>query len=162
MAERRGRKAVVIELSEDQREELESVVRKCKSPRDLVLRCQIVLGAADGQANVDIAERLECHPSTAGKWRKRYAAAGMQGLCDAPRSGAPRPVTDEQVEGVVRTTIEKTPENATHWSTRSLAAHLGMTRSTVHRIWKAFGLKPRIWWIGSKSVPGSVLRGQSP
>ena len=144
MAERRGRKAVVIELSEDQREELEGVVRRCKSPQDLVLRCQVVLGAADGLANVDIAKRLGCHQSTAGKWRKRYAVAGIQGLCDAPRSGAPRTVTDDQVERVVRTTLEETPENATHWSTRSMAAHLGMSRAAVHRIWRAFELKPHL------------------
>ena len=129
MVARRGRKAVVIELSEDEREELERLMRRRKSPADLVLRCQIVLAAADGHVNVDIAEGLGCHPSTVSKWRKRFAEQRMYGLSDAPRSGPPRTITDEEVNNVVRKTLEETPENATHWSVRSMAEATGMSRS---------------------------------
>ena len=144
MSVRRGRKAVVVELDEDGREELERMVRRHKSPADLVLRCQIVLAAAAGDVNVDIAEGLGCHPATVSKWRKRFAEKGIQGLSDAQRSGAPRKITEEQVGEVVRRTREEKPEHAECWSTRSMAASMGMTQSAIHRIWKEFHLQPHI------------------
>ena len=109
-----------------------------------MLRCQIVLAAAEGHVNVDIAEGLGCHPSTVSKWRKRFAEQRMYGLSDAPRSGPPRTITDEEVNNVVRKTLDETPENATHWSVRSMAEATGMSRSAVHRIWTAFRLQPHI------------------
>ena len=144
MAGRRGRKAVVVELADGEREELEGVVRRGKSRQDLVLRCKIVLAAADGMANVDIAGELGCSPATASKWRKRFVEQRVFGLDDAPRSGAPRTITDEMVDKVVVKTLEETPANATHWSKRSMAAAVGMSPSAIHRIWRAFGLKPHL------------------
>ena len=127
MAGRRGRKAVVVELTDGEREELEGVVRRGKSRQDLVLRCKIVLAAADGMANVDIAGELGCTAVTVSKWRKRFVEHRTFGLDDAPRSGAPRSITDEMVDKVVVKTLEETPANATRWSKRSMAAAVGMS-----------------------------------
>jgi transposase len=80
--------------------------------------------------------------ATVGKWRARFVAEGVAGLLDEPRSGAPRRISDDQVEAVIVKTLESTPRDATHWSVRSMAAETGVTRQTVHRIWKAFGLQP--------------------
>jgi transposase len=89
-----------------------------------------------------VARELRLTNATVGKWRSRYVAEGVAGLLDEPRSGAPRRITDELVEAVIVRTLESTPRDATHWSVRSMAAATGMTRQTVHRIWKAFGLQP--------------------
>ena len=144
MSAKLGRKPVQIELSETERDELRSVIRKRRSSQARVMRCKIVLAAAQGRSNIDIADEVGCTPATVCKWRSRFAKRGMIGLGDLPRPGRPRTVTDEHVEDVVVTTLEKTPENATHWSTRSMAAKLGLTQSAVHRVWQAFGLKPHV------------------
>ena len=141
---RRGRKAVVVELTEGERETLEGWVRRHKSSQALVLRCGIVLAAADGEANVDIAGRLGCSAATASKWRRRFSESGLEGLSDAPRSGQPRKWDDEKVYELVVKTLTETPENATHWSVRSMAKAAGVTRSFVHRVWRTFELKPHL------------------
>lgn len=88
------------------------------------------------------AARLGLNRSTVAKWRNRFAEQRLDGLVDEPRPGRPRTVSDEQVEAVITTTLESTPRDATHWSTRSMAAELGLSQSAVSRIWRAFGLQP--------------------
>jgi transposase len=113
----------------------------------LALRCRIVLGCAeDGglRANQDVAAQLGIWPQTVTKWRKRFLDRRLDGLADEPRPGAPRKITDEQVEEVIVKTLEATPANATHWSRASMAAQSGLSRSTIGRMWKAFGLKPHL------------------
>jgi transposase len=101
-----------------------------------------VLECAKGQDNETVGEKLGVHPVTVGKWRARFVRDRLQGLSDAPRSGAPRTVSDEQVEHVVKLTLETTPPNATHWSTRSMARRVGLSQTTIARIWRAFSLQP--------------------
>jgi transposase len=108
----------------------------------LALRSRIVLLAAEGLKNTEIAQRLEIDHATARKWRTRFAERRLEGVLDEPRPGRPRMITDEQVEEVIVRTLETTPGNATHWSTRSMAAATGMSQSAVSRIWRAFALKP--------------------
>jgi len=131
-----------IELSDDERVQLEAWSRRRTSAQALAQRSRIVLLAAEGLKNTEIAERLGTGRPMITKWRNRFAEHRLDGLIDEPRPGRPRTVTDEQVEAVVVKTLESTPKDATHWSTRSMAAEVGLTQSAVHRIWKAFGLQP--------------------
>ena len=108
----------------------------------LAQRSRIVLAAAEGLGNTQIAQRLGITRGMAGKWRNRFAVERLDGLLDEPRPGRPRTVADAQVEAVITRTLETTPKDATHWSTRSLAAELGLSQSAVSRIWRAFGLQP--------------------
>jgi transposase len=133
---------VEVVLSDDERSQLEAWARRPKSAQALALRSRIVLAAADGLGNTEVAERLGINRMTVGKWRSRFVADRLDGLLDEPRPGRPRTVVDEQVEAVITRTLETTPKDATHWSTRSLAAELGMSQSAVSRIWRAFGLQP--------------------
>ena len=133
---------VVIELSEAEREQLESWSRRRSSAQALAERSRIVLAAADGLNNTEIAERLGVNISTARRWRNRFGELRLDGLSDEPRPGQPRRITDAKVEEVIVKTLESAPRDATHWSTRSMAAEVGLTQSAVHRIWKAFGLQP--------------------
>ena len=121
---------------------MQSWARRRTSAQALAERSRIVLAAADGLKNTEIAERLAVTRGTAAKWRARFAAARVQGLLDEPRPGRPRTISDAQVEEVIVRTLETTPSDATHWSTRSLAAELGLSQSAVSRIWRAFGLQP--------------------
>jgi transposase len=134
--------AVRIELSGEERAQLEAWTRRRTSAQALALRARIVLLAADGLQNVQIAERLGISRATARTWRTRFAEQRLDGLLDEPRPGRPRTITDEQVEEVVIKTLETTPKDATHWSTRSMAREVGLTQSAVLRIWRAFGLQP--------------------
>jgi transposase len=135
---------VEITLSDEDREVLERWARRPKTSQALAMRCRIVLAAADGESSQAIAERLGCTPSTVGKWRGRFARLGIDGLHDEPRPGKPRSITDDDVERVIVKTLEETPKNATHWSTRSMADATGMSQTAVSRIWRAFGLKPHL------------------
>jgi transposase len=139
-----GTPAAVVVLTDDERETLERWARRPKSAQALALRCRIVLASAQGLTNTAIADRLGVTRSTAAKWRNRFVARRLDGLWDEPRPGAPRTVTDDDVERVIVKTLEETPADATHWSTRSLAASTGMSQSAVSRIWRAFGLKPHL------------------
>ncbi len=131
-----------VVLSDEEREVLERWARRPKSAQALALRCRIVLGAAEGETSKAIAARLGCTTSTVGRWRGRFAERGLDGLHDEPRPGRPRSIGDDDVERVIVTTLEAQPPNATHWSTRSMAAATGMSQTAVSRIWRAFGLKP--------------------
>lgn len=140
----RGRPTARVLLSGAERETLERWARRRKSAQALALRCRIVLAAAAGETNMGIAARLGCHPATVSKWRRRFAERRLDGLHDEPRPGKPRTISDQDVERVIVATLEQTPADATHWSTRSLAAATGMSQSAVSRIWRAFGLKPHL------------------
>lgn len=133
---------VDVTISDQDREVLERWARRPTSAQALALRCRIVLAAAEGEKSTDIAESLNCTGSTVGKWRRRFAERGLDGLHDEPRPGKPRQITDQDVERVIVKTLEEQPADATHWSTRSMAAATGMSQSAISRIWRAFGLKP--------------------
>jgi transposase len=133
-----------VALSVEERELLERWARRPKSAQDLALRCRIVLLCADGWENTAVARELGIDRNTVGKWRSRFVARRIDGLHDEPRPGAPRRIGDEAVEAVIVKTLESTPSDATHWSTRSMAAATGMSQSAVSRIWRAFGLKPHL------------------
>src|SRR5215216_3404544 len=131
-----------VMLDEEQRETLERWARRPKSSQALAFRCRIVLAAAEGRSSTEIATELGCNANTVGKWRGRFARRGLDGLHDEPRPGKPRSISDEDVERVIVKTLEEQPSQATHWSTRSMAAATGMSQSAISRIWRAFGLKP--------------------
>ncbi len=141
---RLGRPIEDLVLSDDERETLERWARRPKSAQALALRCRIVLECAKGETNTVVAERLHVNRATVGKWRRRFVEHRLDGLHDEPRPGVPRSVSDDDVERVVVKTLEETPDNATHWSIRSMARATGMSRSSVNRIWQAFGLKPHL------------------
>lgn len=139
---RRGRPVAVVTLTDEERATLVRWSQRAKSSQALAQRCRIVLGCAEGKSNQDVAAELGIWPQTVGKWRNRFVARRLEGLVDEPRPGAPRTIGDEQIEQVVVATLERTPTDATHWSRASMAAESGLSRSTVGRIWKAFGLQP--------------------
>ena len=134
-----------LTLTDDEREKLEAWVRRPKTSQRLALRSRIVLAAAAGEANTAVARRLRVTMPTVGKWRARFLADRLEGLVDEPRPGAPRTITDADVEAVVTKTLESKPDNATHWSSRGMAAACGLSQTAVARIWRAFGLKPHLY-----------------
>jgi len=138
----RGPRALSVELSEQEREELVRLTRRRKTARALAQRAQIILLAESGLNNVAIAAQLGTTRETVGRWRKRFVSERIDGLLDEAKPGAPRKVQDDEVERVIRITLESTPRDATHWSTRSMAKHVGISPSTVRRIWRTFGLQP--------------------
>jgi transposase len=101
-----------------------------------------VLERAEGHSITEVSRQLRITPDTVRTWRRRFIERGLDGLCDDPRPGVLRKITDADVERVIVKTLEETPKNATHWSTRSMAAATGMSQSTVSRIWRAFALAP--------------------
>jgi len=139
---RNGRPKAELVLTEDERATLVRWERRRKSAQALAMRCRIVLACAEGVSNVEVAARLGVSRPMVGKWRSRFVSRRLEGLSDEPRPGAPRTITDEQVEEVVVATLEQTPANATHWSRTSMAQRSGLSPSTIGRIWKAFSLKP--------------------
>jgi transposase len=140
---RTGRPKPKLSVSRDERSALEAWARRPKTAQSLALRSKIILACADaGQTNTAVAQRLHVTPQTVGKWRSRFLNKGLDGLLDEPRPGTPRKLSDTEVEKVLTLTLESLPRDATHWSTRSLAAQCGLSRSTVSRIWRAFALQP--------------------
>ena len=133
-----------MRLADDEREQLLRWSRRATSSQALALRSRIVLACAEGVDNKTVAARLGCAAETVGRWRRRFVARRLDGLVDEPRPGGPRRIGDEQVEQVVVATLERTPADATHWSRASMAAETGLSRSTIGRIWRAFGLKPHL------------------
>jgi transposase len=134
--------AVAIELTDAERLQLEAWTRRRTSAQALAQRSRIVLLAAEGLRNTEIAARLGINRAMAAKWRSRFAEHRLDGLADEPRPGRLRTITDEQVDAVITKTLESTPKDATHWSTRSMATEVGLTQTAVSRIWRAFGLQP--------------------
>ena len=139
-----GRPVASIVLSAEERLKLEELSRRRKTSQAVALRARIVLACAQGLSNGQVASQLQVGRPTVGKWRRRFAADRLAGLADAPRPGQPRKITDAKVEQVVTRTLETLPEQATHWSTRSMAKAEGLTQNAVLRIWRAFGLKPHL------------------
>lgn len=133
-----------VVLTDDERAQLVAWSRRSTSANGLAVRSRILLAAADGLSNSAIARKLGVQQKTARKWRLRFLVDRLEALGDRPRPGRPRSVTDEQVEAVITRTLETTPSDATHWSTRSMAKQVGMSQSAVSRIWRAFGLKPHL------------------
>jgi transposase len=141
---RTGRPKADLALTDQEREQLLRWARRAKSAQSLSLRSKIILRCAEGMDNASVAAQLGCSTATVGKWRRRFVEERLDGLTDEPRPGAPRSVSDDQVEQVVVATLERTPREATHWSRASMAAETGLSKSTVGRIWRAFGLKPHL------------------
>ena len=129
-------------LSDDERRTLENWARRRSTAQGLAVRARIVLACADGGSNTAVAARLGVNRRTVTVWRARFLARRLDGLHDEPRPGVPRTITDAQVEEVVVRTLEETPEGATHWSKRELARRVGISPTSVHRIWRSFGLQP--------------------
>jgi len=139
---RTGRPKAALTVSNDEREKLEQWARRPKSTQRLALRARIVLACAEGRSNTEVARQLRVALPTVGKWRRRFIADRLEGLADEPRPGAPRTLSDAQVENVITRTLESKPKAATHWSTRGMAAASGLSQSAIVRIWHAFGLQP--------------------
>jgi transposase len=129
-------------LTADEREQLVSMAHRSRSAPQVARRARLVLACATGLTNTAVARQVRVTPGTVSKWRGRFVADRFAGLLDEPRPGAPRQVTDAQVEQVVVRTLEATPRAATHWSTRGMAQATGLSRMTISRIWHAFGLQP--------------------
>jgi putative transposase len=133
-------KAVVLE--QQQRVQLESFSRSRALPHALVLRAQIVLLAAEGKQNKQIAEATRMTRQTVAKWRGRFVRLGLEGLYDEYRCGRPRSIQDERIAELVNKTLQSKPEGETQWSCRGMAKTTGLSKSTVQRVWSAFGLQP--------------------
>jgi len=139
---RTGRPKQPLILTDEERGRLQSLAHRARSQSVLARRARVVLACAEGLANQAVAKKVRCSKGMVGKWRARFLEARLEGLYDEPRPGAPRKVTDEQVEQAVIQTLESLPRGQTHWSTRELAKATGLSRRTISRIWHAFGLQP--------------------
>src|SRR6201988_1578732 len=139
---RTGRPKRPLSLNEEERDRLQSLAHRARSQSLLARRARVVLACAEGLDNKAVAKKLRCSVGMVGKWRARFLKGRLEALYDEPRPGAPRTVSDAQVEQVVIQTLESTPRGETHWSTRGLAKATGLSRMTISRIWHAFGLQP--------------------
>ena len=142
-AGRRGRPIAPMVLSPEERAYLERQVRRHRAARSLSERCRVILRCADGLASKEVAAELGHHEHTVGKWRRRFLKDRCDGLLDEVRPGRPRTIDDDQVAAVIERTLRTTPDDATHWSIRSMAAETGFSHTTIRRMWAAFGLQPR-------------------
>lgn len=160
MKQKRGRPKTELALTDGERTALERMARRARSSRRLAFRGKIVLRCAQKLTNVEVARQLRTSRETVGKWRKRFLTRRLAGLYDDPRPGAPRSIDDDKVEDVVIKTLETTPRGRTHWSTRGMARNVGLSHSTIGRIWRAFGLQPH----RTESFPSykDEFRGRSP
>jgi transposase len=132
----------VLTLATEERDTLERWMRRPKTAQALAQRARIVLACANGQQNGTVANRERVTRQTVGRWRARFVTKRLDGLLDEPRPGAPRRINDADVERVLTRTLESTPRDATHWSTRALARTCGLSQSAVSRVWRAFALQP--------------------
>ncbi len=137
-----GRPIKPIELDHEVKEHLQSITRSLALPHGLVRRAKIILMAAEGFNNKTIAEKIKLSRFMVGMWRKRFLEQGLMGLYDEARPGAPRSISDDQVAQLIRKTLNKKPKNSTHWTCRSVAKETKISKSTVQRAWKAFGIQP--------------------
>ena len=137
-----GRQLALLKIADEDRRVLKGFTRRHKTAQQLALRARIVLLCSDGLSNMAVAQKLDTTRETVGRWRKRFIESGLDGLHDEPRPGAPRTIPNEEVDEVVRLTLEETPTGATHWSVRLMAKRVGLTATTIHRIWQAFSLQP--------------------
>jgi transposase len=132
---RLGRPVIPLVLTTEERETLERWARRPTTAQALALRARLVLRCAGGETATAIARDVHVTKQTVGKWRGRFLARRLDGLLDEPRPGVPRQITDADVERVLTTTLESTPRDATHWSTRSLAKQCDMSQTAIARIW---------------------------
>lgn len=139
---RRGRPIPPLVLSTEEQETLERWAHRPKTTQALAQRARIVLACAAGKSNGTVATEAGVTRQTVGRWRSRFVTKRLDGLLDEPRPGAPRRITDADVERVLRVTLETTPRDATHWSTRAMARKWGLSQTAVSRIWRAFALQP--------------------
>src|SRR5215510_3658604 len=137
-----GRPTKPLNVTPEEKEKLTMLARRPKTGQALAMRARIVLGCSDGLSNGEVARRLGITGATVCKWRERFRAERLEGLVDEPRPGAPRSITDSQVEEVITKTLESMPANSTHWSTRLMAQKTGLSQTAIVRIWRAFGLQP--------------------
>ena len=139
-----GRPVPKIDLTSEEKQKLTLIAKRRKSQQQEALRARIILRCAEGMANQDVARLLGVCDPTVRKWRTRFSKERLAGLVDAPRSGAPRTITDAKVEAVITKTLETKPVAATHWSSRKMAREMGFSDHSVRRIWRCFGLKPHL------------------
>jgi len=139
---RQGRPKAELVITPIERRELETLARRARSAPAVARRARIVLACGAGTANQRVAQQQRVSAAMVGKWRHRFVTRRVAGLFDEPRAGAPRQITDAQVEDVVIRTLETTPRGATHWSTRAMAQATGLSAMAISRIWRAFGLQP--------------------
>jgi transposase len=137
-----GRPTKPLNVTPEEREKLSLLARRPKSSQAMAMRARIVLGCDEGASNGAVARKLRITGATVCKWRERFRVHRLEGLLDEPRPGAPRSITDSQVEEVVTRTLESMPENSTHWSSRLMADRTGLSQTAIVRIWHAFGLQP--------------------
>ena len=139
-----GRRPYVVTATDEERAELEALIRRRNAAQSHVTRARIALMAADGEASTDIAKTLGVSTHMVCTWRRRFSLFGVSVLEDAPRSGAPRTYDDDKIAEIIRLTIETEPPGATHWSTSAMAEQAGVSKQHISRIWRAFGLKPHL------------------
>jgi transposase len=139
---RTGRPKVELSLTAEERDQLTRWSRRAKSSQALALRSKIVLACAEGADNKSVAQTLRCSQATVGKWRRRFVEHRLDGLSDEQRPGRPRTISVDQVEDVIVATLESTPKNATHWTRSKMAQRTGLSKTTIGKIWKDFGLRP--------------------
>ena len=132
----RGRKLAPLTLTDDQQDQLQGIANSTTLPYALVLRARIILASAEGLTNAAVAQRVGVTPQTVGKWRRRFRAAGIEGLH--------RTYDDDKVAAVISRALQETPDAATHWSTRTLGRAVGISKSTVQRWFALFGVKPHL------------------
>lgn len=138
----KGRPKIPLNLSEQQREQLQAWARSRSLPHGLNRRMRIIMLADQGHDNKTISLKMGLSQATVGKWRRRFLENGIQGLHDELRPGRPRSISDETIAELLQKTIDKKPQRSTHWSCRQFAAETGVSKSTVQRIWTGFGVKP--------------------
>ena len=139
---RTGRPTPALYLTKGERDALQAWTRQSKCPQALALRARVILLCADGYSNTRTAAELHITIQTVGKWRQRFIEKRLDGLLDEPRPGTPKRLSEADVDRVLGLTLDSTPSRAAHWSTRSLAEASGLSRASVHRIWRAFSLQP--------------------
>lgn len=139
-----GRPKKVLIVTDDERSALVRLTKRARVNRALAFRARLVLACAQGAADSAVARRYRTTNATVGKWRHRFLDRRLAGIYDEPRPGAPRTITDADVEAVIVKTLESTPPGETHWSTRTMATKAGMSHTTIGRIWRTFGLKPHV------------------
>lgn len=142
MKKRTGRPPKLIILNEEQKGELERLARRKHEDRGPAFRARVILMLSRQCTGAEIVRKLRTSHQTVCALRKKFLSAGVAALYDDPRPGTPRKLGDDKIESVIVETLERQPEGATHWSTRSMASNIGVSQSTVSRIWRAFGLKP--------------------